>query len=293
MGNLISRPSCLGQKSKQVRSDEDFLKECYQRRREWQAPPLTHHGEARREEVVSHSNTPPSDKPLRTNPSPTPTVTTISTLDNAWQGTPSPIKTSRNSTLTRKAVVQEIPYGRSPLAQPGSVPGSAERRASFQRRDSREGKGSPWSWKTLASHEVTEVTEVTETVVTEIVEVTEYPSGEKGGDPIVTRTVRVLTGAAEELAEVNITSTANSLSKVSYYSGMRSALSLRDDFADSETFHQSLEALLTWVCEIEELTANQKPPSSEVKVLQEQKVQNQSKVWTHLLFFIFTIFSIV
>lgn len=246
MGNLISRPSCLGQKSKQVRSDEDFLKECYQRRREWQAPPLTHHGEARREEVVrereeeeervtdrtkedevedevSHSNTPPSDKPLRTSPSPAPTVTTISTLDNAWHGTPSPIKTSRNSTLTRKAVVQEIPYGRSPLAQPGSVPGSAERRASFQRRDSREGslqrrdsrEGSPWSWKTLASREVTEVTEVTETVVTEIVEVTEYPSGEKGGDPIVTRTVRVLTGAAEELAEVNITSTANSLSKVS------------------------------------------------------------------------------
>lgn len=246
MGNLISRPSCLGQKSKQVRSDEDFLKECYQRRREWQAPPLTHHGEARREEVVrereeeeervtdrtkedevedevSHSNTPPSDKPLRTSPSPAPTVTTISTLDNAWHGTPSPIKTSRNSTLTRKAVVQEIPYGRSPLAQPGSVPGSAERRASLQRKDSREGslqrrdsrEGSPWSWKTLASREVTEVTEVTETVVTEIVEVTEYPSGEKGGDPIVTRTVRVLTGAAEELAEVNITSTANSLSKVS------------------------------------------------------------------------------
>ncbi|CDQ64773.1 unnamed protein product [Oncorhynchus mykiss] len=292
MGNLISRPSCLGQKSKQVRSDEDFLKECYQRRREWQAPPLTHHGETRREEdEVSHSNTPPSDKPLRTNPSPAPTVTTTSTLDNAWQGTPSPIKTSRNSTLTRKAVVQEIPYGRSPLAQPGSVPGSAERRASLQRKDSREGslqrrdsrEGSPWSWKTLASREVTEVTEVTETVVTEIVEVTEYPSGEKGGDPIVTRTVRVLTGAAEELAEVNITSTANSLSKVVnavscslFPQGTRSVLTLRDDFADSETFHQSLEALLTWVCEIEELTANQKPPSSEVKVvkaqLQEQKL---------------------
>lgn len=41
-------------------------------------------------------------------------------------------------------------------------------------------------------------------------------------------------------------------------------------------FVQSLDALLTWVCEIEELKANQKPPSSEVKVvkaqLQEQRV---------------------
>lgn len=79
------------------------------------------------------------------------------------------------------------------------MPGESEQPPSFQRQNS----GSPWSWKTLASREVTEVTEVTETIVTEIVEVTEYPSGEKGGDPIVTRTVRVLTGAAEELAEVN------------------------------------------------------------------------------------------
>lgn len=90
-------------------------------------------------------------------------------------------------------------FARSPLAHPDKS--AAERRASFQRRDSRE--GSPWSWKTLASREVTEVTEVTETIVTEIVEVTEYPSGNKGGDPIVTRTVRVLNGAAEELAEVD------------------------------------------------------------------------------------------
>lgn len=58
--------------------------------------------------------------------------------------------------------------------------------------------------------------------------------------------------------------------------GTRSALALRDVSTDSETFLQNLEALLTWVCEIEELTTNQKPPSSEVKVvkaqLQEQKV---------------------
>ncbi|XP_028835491.1 microtubule-actin cross-linking factor 1, isoforms 1/2/3/5 isoform X2 [Denticeps clupeoides] len=60
------------------------------------------------------------------------------------------------------------------------------------------------------------------------------------------------------------------------WKGARSALTLKDEFGDPETFHQNLEALLTWVGEIEELTANQKPPSSEFKVvkaqLQEQKL---------------------
>lgn len=220
MGNLISRPSCLGQKSKHVRSDEDFLKECYQRRREWQPP--DQHGEAKREETFKDkakeeanneteveadkeaqeidnkreqgTHTPISDKPLHS--SPASTIRSTSTLENAWHSSPSSIKTSRNGTLTRKTVPPE--FARSPLAHPDRA--AAERRASFQRRDSRE--GSPWSWKTVASREVTEVTEVTETIVTEIVEVTEYPSGDKGGEPIVTRTVRILNGVAEELAEV-------------------------------------------------------------------------------------------
>lgn len=221
MGNLISRPSCLGQKSKHVRSDEDFLKECYQRRREWQPP--EQNGETQPEVVdkdkagedtikekevdgnkvaqeidlkrEEDTYTPISDKPLRS--SPASTIRSTSTLDNAWQSSPSPIKTSRNGTLTRRTVPPE--FARSPLAYPDK--NAAERRASFQRRDSRE--GSPWPWKTLPPREVTEVTEVTETIVTEIVEVTEYPPGNKGGDPIVTRTVRVLNGAAEELAEVD------------------------------------------------------------------------------------------
>lgn len=223
MGNLISRPSCLGQKSKHVRSDEDFLKECYQRPREWQPP--EQHGEAKREEALKDKarentskekeverdkesqeiddrrehrpHTPISDKPLQS--SPASTIRSTSTLENAWHSSPSPIKTSRNGTLTRRTVPPE--YARSPLAHPEKT--AAERRASFQRRDSRE--GSPWSWKTMASREVTEVTEVTETIVTEIVEVTEYPTGDKGGNPIVTRTVRVLNGVAEELAEVDKT----------------------------------------------------------------------------------------
>lgn len=197
MGNLISRPSCLGQKSKQVRSNEDFLKECYQRQREWpvREPPK----EERKKEDVDHvdqeDQVPPQAlTPDKNRSSPAPTVTSTSTLDNAWRSTPSPAKTPYNGSLPRRTNVPE--YRRSPLSQCGTT----ERRASLQRRDS----GSPWSWKTLNSREVTEVTEVTETIVTEIVEVTEYPPGQKGGDPIVTRTVRVLTGAAQELAEVVI-----------------------------------------------------------------------------------------
>lgn len=66
-----------------------------------------------------------------------------------------------------------------------------------------------------------------------------------------------------------------------FLKGTRSALALRDVSTDSDTVLQNLDALLTWVCEIEELTANQKPPSSEVKVvkaqLQEQKVCYRQK----------------
>uniref|UniRef100_A0AAY4EGE1 Uncharacterized protein n=1 Tax=Denticeps clupeoides TaxID=299321 RepID=A0AAY4EGE1_9TELE len=262
MGNLISRPSCLGHKSKHVRTDEDYLKECYQRKREW--PPREPREEKKKEDEE------PCPTPEKPRSSPAPTVTTTSTLDNAWRNTPSPIKTPHNGSLPRMTNATEFRH--SPLGHCDK--GGVERRSSLQRRDS----GSPWSWKTLSSREVTEVTEVTETIVTEIVEVTEYPSGGKGGDPIVTRTVRVLTGAAEELAELQSDGHSSSDQDLSLdrWKGARSALTLKDEFGDPETFHQNLEALLTWVGEIEELTANQKPPSSEFKVvkaqLQEQKL---------------------
>lgn len=188
MGNLISRPSCLGQKSKHVKSDENTLKEHYQQRTEWQLPkPPKEETRTKDVEKVLQQTTPDQHRS-----SPAPTVTTTSSLDNAWQGTPSPDKTPRNGSLHRRCNVPE--YRRSPLSQCGSM----DRRASLHGKDS----GSPWSWRPLSNREVTEVTEVTETIVTEIVEVTEYPPGGKGGDPIITRTVRVLTGAAEELAEV-------------------------------------------------------------------------------------------
>ncbi|KAM9488562.1 microtubule-actin cross-linking factor 1, isoforms 6/7 [Clarias gariepinus] len=54
----------------------------------------------------------------------------------------------------------------------------------------------------------------------------------------------------------------------------RSTLALTDGFGDPEMFKQNLQTLLTWVCEIEELVANQKPPSSEFKVVKAQ-VQEQ------------------
>ncbi|CAL1610620.1 unnamed protein product [Knipowitschia caucasica] len=295
MGNLISRPSCLGQKSKQVRSDENFLKECYQRRKEW--PPAEQNGDTKQEEVNNQvkneeikgsdavkereadfmddkrhedCHTPNSDKIPRG--SPASTIRSSSTLENAWFNTPSPIKTSRNGTLTRRSVPPE--FARSPLTQIDK--NAAERRASFQRRDSRE--GSPWSWKSSAPREVTEVTEVTETVITEIVEVIEYPPGSKGGDPIVTRTVRVLNGAAKELAEIQSDgqSSSDQDSIVGKWKGTRAVLALKDASKDSNTFLQNLETLFKWVCEIEELATNQKLASSEVKVvkaqLQEQKL---------------------
>lgn len=62
----------------------------------------------------------------------------------------------------------------------------------------------------------------------------------------------------------------------SYFQSTRSTLALTDGFGDPEMFKQNLQTLLTWVCDIEELVANQKTPSSEFKVLkaqlQEQKV---------------------
>ncbi|XP_038145905.1 microtubule-actin cross-linking factor 1, isoforms 1/2/3/5 [Cyprinodon tularosa] len=56
----------------------------------------------------------------------------------------------------------------------------------------------------------------------------------------------------------------------------KTPLALRDASTNSEMILQNLDALVAWVSEIEELTTNQKPPSSEVKVvkaqLQEQKL---------------------
>ncbi|KAI1885515.1 hypothetical protein AGOR_G00204550 [Albula goreensis] len=271
MGNLISRPGCLGQKSKKVTSEEDFLRECYQRRREQR--PLSIPRE--RSDVVAVTPSPPTDKP-RTPPLDKPRTPPPAPVERPWQGPKPAPKTPLNGSLPRRT---DSDMGRQAAGRPGwSSTLERERPPSFQRQNS----GSPWSWKALSTREVTEVTEVTETIVTEIVEVTEFPPGEKGGDPIVTRTVRILTGAAEELAELQSDghSSSDQDSSLDRWStlkkGARCALTLREDMGDPETLLQNLESLLTWVTEIEELMANQKPPSSEVKVvkaqLQEQKL---------------------
>ncbi|XP_023671105.2 microtubule-actin cross-linking factor 1, isoforms 6/7 isoform X1 [Paramormyrops kingsleyae] len=252
MGNLISRPSCLGQKSKQVKSEElDQPK---------------HRKEHLPKKEPQEANTPATQSPILERPQST-------SLPFTRPDTPSPAKTPLNGTLTKGSGTG---LRRAPQGQ--QVKGIEETPLVFQRRNS----GSPWPWRTLSSREVTEVTEVTETIVTEIVEVTEFPSGDKGGDPVVTRTVRVLTGAAEELTELRSDghSSSDQESSVDRWTSLNKkslrALAAKDAFEDSETFHRALEALLTWVSEIEELIANQKPPSSEVKVLkaqlQEQKL---------------------
>ncbi|XP_016161136.1 PREDICTED: microtubule-actin cross-linking factor 1, isoforms 1/2/3/5-like [Ficedula albicollis] len=110
---------------------------------------------------------------------------------------------------------------------------------------------------------VTEVTEVTETIVTEIVEVTEYPAGDKGGEPVVTRTVTVLTERVGELA--------------GHTDGAEvSPRAVPAPEEAAERGQETLERLLAWVADMEELVGNQKPPSAEAKVvkaqLEEQKL---------------------
>ncbi|XP_009469989.1 PREDICTED: dystonin-like [Nipponia nippon] len=129
---------------------------------------------------------------------------------------------------------------------------------------------SAWSWKPVTTREVTEVTEVTETIVTEIVEVTEYPAGEKGGEPLVTRTVTVLTERAGELAAGGRSGHTDA-AEVSLRAGP-----VLEEAAGAERAQDTLESLLAWVADMEELVSNQKPPSAEVKVvkaqLEEQKL---------------------
>ncbi|XP_066570676.1 plectin [Amia ocellicauda] len=260
MGNSISRPSCFGQKAKHVRSEEDFLKECYQLKKElpllesWSGESLK---EKKNEEAQSSAGETPRN---------------ATTNDNARQLIPDLTKTPQNGILPMKnnADLGNLPNDKTETELGEKVQG-------VQTRSS----GSPWSWKPLATREVTEVTEVTETVVTEIVEVIEYPFGDKGGDPIITRTVRVLNGAAAELSELHSDGHSDQDTGLERWSTLkkkaaRCALTLKEDMGDSETFNQNLEALLAWVSDIEELMSNQKPPSSEVKVvkaqLQEQKL---------------------
>lgn len=167
MGNSVSRPSCLGEKS---RRPEELLRE----------PGL----DAGQPSAGGDSEAWPGL--LEKAPVP---------VENGWSPVPGAIRSRPGSPVLRRSQSEVAVQngGAAGVAVRGQVGGAAwtPPRASVPR--------STWSWKPVTTREVTEVTEVTETIVTEIVEVTEYPAGEKGGEPVVTRTVTVLTECVGEL----------------------------------------------------------------------------------------------
>ncbi|XP_053571953.1 microtubule-actin cross-linking factor 1, isoforms 6/7-like [Bombina bombina] len=261
MGNLVSRPSCLGEKS---RKSEKLLKECCLKKETVvditslrnNAEICTSSGEKKQNELV---------------------------IEKELNVTPTSCKSSRNEPLPKQNNTEaKIQNGAVRTQSPKSTPDHVANVWTPQRGTLQRASGSSWSWKPYATKEVTEVTEVTETVVTEIVEVTQYPSGDKSGEPIVTRTVKVLTGCAGEMSEVQSSREVQTESQ--YRMGQwdsfshtiaQRALTLPEDWQSSEP-QESLETILTWITDMEELTEVQKSPSSEAKVvkaqLQEQKL---------------------
>ncbi|XP_061463253.1 uncharacterized protein LOC133375540 [Rhineura floridana] len=229
MGNSGGRPSCLGERSQK---SEDFLKDSYLR-----DSGLVSGHTAGRNNAEGHAG-PPQKPPL------SPMV-----IENGWDVTRGPSRSRQSSPLPKqnnmdvKVQNRALSCSNPPKAHL-EAPGagwSPSRGAAHE---------SSWIWKPLTTTEVTEVTEVTETVVTEIVEVTEYPGGDKNQEPIVTRTVKVLTECAGALPEAP-------------------AVFLGDSWS-SEQAQVTLQKLLTWVTDVEDLVANQKPPSSEAKVVKAQ-----------------------
>ncbi|KAM4687865.1 microtubule-actin cross-linking factor 1, isoforms 6/7-like [Discoglossus pictus] len=256
MGNLVSRPSCLGDKS---RKSEKFLKECCLKKESIpdipslknNAEPTVCSGEKKQNELVI-------EKELNVSP--------VSTKSQASDPLP-----KQNNT---EAKVQN---GTIRSSTPRSTPDHMGNVWTPQRGTLQRASGSSWSWKPFATKEVTEVTEVTETIVTEIVEVTKYPTGDTSGEPIVTRTVKVLTGCAGELSEIQTSREAQTESqyRMGQWDSFSKTVSQRALTLPDEP-QESLETVLSWVADMEEITEAQKSPSSEAKVvkaqLQEQKL---------------------
>ncbi|KAM6458481.1 uncharacterized protein PHA67_016073 [Liasis olivaceus] len=161
MGNSVSRPSCLGEKSPR---SEDFRK----------AP-----GAATRNNEEDCAG--PLEKAILS-----PRV-----IENGWNralegaGKSSPLP-KQNSV---DAKLQNCPSLKAPPEGTAAA------------WTSPKGLGSSWGWRPRTAREVLEVTEVTETVVTEIVEVTEYPGGDQTQEALVARTVKVLADFAGALPE--------------------------------------------------------------------------------------------
>ncbi|XP_060134161.1 microtubule-actin cross-linking factor 1-like [Zootoca vivipara] len=258
MGNAGGRPSCLGEKSQKP---DDFLKDSYLKDLGLAS------GRPSRRNNAGGQGAAPEKPPL------SPRV-----IENGWSvvtlGGPS--KSQQGSPLPKQNNMDvKVQNGgalscSNPLkAQLEAVVGAAWSPPMGLAH------GSGWVWKPLTTTEVTEVTEVTETVVTEIVEVTEYPGGDRSKEPTVTRRVKVLTecagGALSELQN----SQGDPLEPWSSHSSKATAAFLGEVWG-AEQAQVTLRKLLTWVSDMEELMANQKPPSSEAKVvkaqLQEQKL---------------------
>ncbi|XP_068033392.1 plectin [Anomalospiza imberbis] len=236
MGNSVSRPSCLGEKS---RRPEELLRE-----------PGLDTGQPSAGGVTEAW-------PGLLEKAPVP-------VENGWSPVPSAIRSRPGSPVLRRSQSEVAVQNGGAAGVPvrGQVGGAAwtPPRASVPR--------STWSWKPVTTREVTEVTEVTETIVTEIVEVTEYPAGEKGGEPVVTRTVTVLTECVGELTAAGCAGHTDATEVSSR------AVPVPEEAADRG--QETLERLLAWVADMEELVSNQKPPSAEAKVvkaqLEEQKL---------------------
>ncbi|XP_077637589.1 plectin [Lonchura striata] len=236
MGNSVSRPSCLGEKS---RRPEELLREPGLDAGQPSAGGATEAGPGLLEKA------------------PVP-------VENGWSPAPGALRSRPGSPVLRRSQSEVAVQNGGAAGVPvrGQVGGAAwtPPRASVPR--------STWSWKPVTTREVTEVTEVTETIVTEIVEVTEYPAGEKGGEPVVTRTVTVLTECVGELTAAGCAGHTDATEVSSR------AVPVPEEAADRG--QETLERLQAWVADMEELVSNQKPPSAEAKVvkaqLEEQKL---------------------
>ncbi|XP_056410300.1 microtubule-actin cross-linking factor 1, isoforms 6/7-like isoform X2 [Hyla sarda] len=248
MGNSVSRPSCLGDKN---HKSQRFLKECCMKKESIIDIQSVRNNVEAGAASADKKNELVIDKEL-----------------NAAQTAKDPLPKQNNADANVPPAQKETPR---------STPDHSCNVWTPQRGTLQRASGGSWSWKPpLATREVTEVTEVTETVVTEIVEVTQYPSGDKSGEPIITRTVKVLTECAGELAEVQTSREAQTESQ--YQMGKW------DAYSKTVSQHalalpeppESQETVLSWVSEMEDLMEAQKPPSSEAKVvkaqLQEQKL---------------------
>ncbi|XP_072432668.1 microtubule-actin cross-linking factor 1, isoforms 6/7 isoform X5 [Chiloscyllium punctatum] len=148
-------------------------------------------------------------------------------------------------------------------------------------RDCRCECGTGWSWQTVTGQEVTEIREVTETVITEVIEVTEFPVIQRRSESKKTTMAGILLCHKEPMQEGlespgecrretmelgNLQLENNKLQQTEEDPGQTGPSLVSGSLADG---------LESWISDIEDVTANQRPPSSELEVvkaqLQEQK----------------------